>query len=161
MHKRQTHTHTRGGGAGRSIVTGGLAEALKVKNFEWGAFQIQNRWSNWCRNCRVAGGTRCRQSFGRGRVFGVWISNIKVSGEETKLIQLWYRHLTDGGSYHGSDEAPKKKKKNLLSVKLYQAERHFLSLHTYHNPGVNLDVSECRQSRLFRRGHKLKLYFRV
>lgn len=82
---RQTHSH-QGRWSRERRRDRWLGRGPQGENFEWGAFQMQNRWSNWCWNCRVAGGTRCRQSFGRGRVFGAWISSIKVRGTELKLI---------------------------------------------------------------------------
>lgn len=40
MHKR-TQVHTRGGGAGRGVVTGGLAGALKVNTLSEAHFKFR------------------------------------------------------------------------------------------------------------------------
>lgn len=131
------------------------------------SWQKPSRWTFWVRsisnseqmikpvsNCREAGGTRCRQSFGRGRVFCAWISNIKVNrhGAEINTTLLSSSH----GWWFLSRSRWGKKTRGYT-------ERHFLF--SYHrckpNPAIYLDISECRQTGLFRSKHKLKLCFMV
>lgn len=92
----QTHTSTHQGRRSRERRRDRwLGRSPQGEHFEWGAFQIQNRWSDWCQSRRVAGGSRCRQPFGRGKVVGVWISSIKVRRRAEINTTVWYHHLTD------------------------------------------------------------------
>lgn len=105
-HKR-THVHTRGGGAGRGVVTGGLAGALKVnilseEHFKFRAddqtrVELRGSWRQQMQTIFWH-----RESFS-----GAGISSMKVRRRAEINTTAWYHHLTDGGSYHGPDEARK------------------------------------------------------